>query len=125
MLISILTVLSILTTVSNMTVVFTPTVVYILTVVASLSEYSPQHSPHSYFHFIFISVYPAVRTKFYAYVNMLCRNDLTTNRLKICWKGTQSLQACNYAEGRNQCRNYTNDSFGKGFCHTRSCTTTS
>ena len=70
MLISILTVLSILTVVSSMTVVypkvvltvvFTPTVAYILsglhphsclhilTVVSSLSDYSPQHSPHSYF----------------------------------------------------------------------------
>ena len=28
--------------------VFIPTVVYILTVVSSLSDYSPQHSPHSY-----------------------------------------------------------------------------
>ena len=26
-----------------------------------------------------------------------------------------SLQACNYAKGRNQCRNNANDSFGKGF----------
>ena len=62
MLISILTVLSILTAVSSLTVVypkvvltvvFIPTVVYILTVVSSLSDYSPQHSPHSYFHVIF------------------------------------------------------------------------
>ena len=30
----------------------------VLTVVSSLSDYSPQHSPHSYF--IFISAYPAV-----------------------------------------------------------------
>ena len=54
----ILTVLSILTAVSSLavvypkvvlTVVFIPTVVYILTVVSSLSDYSPQHSPHSYF----------------------------------------------------------------------------
>ena len=51
------------------TVVFIPTLVYILTVVCSLSVYSPQHSPHSYFHVIIIS-YPAVRVKFYAYVNM-------------------------------------------------------
>ena len=75
-----LTVLSILTVVSNptvvypkvvLTVVFIPTVVYILTVVSSLSDYSPQHSPHSlsYFHVIFISGYPAVRVKFYAYAN--------------------------------------------------------
>ena len=58
-----------------------PTVVYILTVVSSLSDYSSQHSPHSlsYFHVIFISAYPAVRVIFYAYVNMLGRNDLITN----------------------------------------------
>ena len=77
MLISILTVLSILTAVSSLTVVypkvvptvvFIPTVVYILTVVSSLSDYSPQHSPHSYFHVIFISAYPAVLVQFYAYV---------------------------------------------------------
>ena len=46
---------------------FIPTVVY-MTVVSSLSDYSPQHSPHSYFHVIFI--YPAVRVEFYAYVNI-------------------------------------------------------
>ena len=88
MLISILTVLSILTAVSSptvvypkvvLTVVFIPTVVYILTVVSSLSDYSPQHSPHAYLHVIFISAYPAVRVKFYAYVSMLGRNDLITN----------------------------------------------
>ena len=61
--------------------VFIPTVVYILTVISSLSDYSPQHSPHSYFHAIFISAYPAVRVKFYAYVNMLGRNGLITNLL--------------------------------------------
>ena len=62
-----------------LTVVFIPTVAYILTVVSSLSDYSSQHSPHSlsYFHVIFISAYPALRVKFYAYVNMLGRNDLT------------------------------------------------
>ena len=88
MLISILKVLSILTAVSSLTVVypnvvltvvFIPTVVYILTVVSSLSDYSPQHSPHSYFHVNFISAYPAVRVKCYAYANMLGRNDLITN----------------------------------------------
>ena len=42
---------------------------------------------------------------------MLGRNDLIT----ICWKGKQSLQACNYAKGRNQHKNNANDSFGKGF----------
>ena len=74
---SILTVLSSLTVVYPkvvLTVVFIPTVVYILTVVSSLSDYSP----HSYFHVILISAYPAVRVKFYAYVNMLGRNDLIT-----------------------------------------------
>ena len=50
------------------TVVFIPTVIYILTVVSSLSDYSPQHSPHSYFHVIFISAYPAVQVQFYACV---------------------------------------------------------
>ena len=81
-LISIQTVLSILTAVSSLTVVYPKvvlTVVYILTVVSSLSEYSPQHSLHSYYHIIFISVYPAVRAKIYAYVNMLSRNDLISN----------------------------------------------
>ena len=31
------------------------------------------YSPHAYFHVIFISAYPAVRVKFYAYVNTLGR----------------------------------------------------
>ena len=44
--------------------------------VSSLSDYSPQHSPHSYFHVIIICSYPAVRVKNVAYVNMLGRNDL-------------------------------------------------
>ena len=114
MLISILTVLSILTAVSKSDSglsLIIPTVVYILTVVSSLSDYTPQHSPHSYFHVIFINAYPAVRVKF---KNMLGRNGLI---LTICWKVKQSLQACNYAKGRNQRRNYVNvnDSFGKGF----------
>ena len=95
MLISILTVLSILTVVSSptvvypkvvLTVVFIPTVVYILTVVSSLSDCSPQHSPHSYFHVIFISAYPAVRVKLYAYVNMLGRNDLIQTNLLFAGK---------------------------------------
>ena len=85
MFISILTVLSILTAVSSLTVVypkvvltmvFIPTVVYILTVVSSLSDYSPQHNPHSYFHVIFISAYPAVRVNFYAYAQWF-NNKLT------------------------------------------------
>ena len=112
-----LTVLSILTAVSSptvvssltvvypkvvLTVVFIPTVVYILTVVSSLSDCSPQHSPHSYFNVIFISAYPAVRVKFYAYVNMLGKNDVTA-----------SLQL---HEGKKpKRRNNANDSFGKGF----------
>ena len=54
------------------------------------------YSPHSYFHVIIISAYPAVLVK----------------KLTICW---QSLQACNYAKGRNKCRNNANDSFRKGF----------
>ena len=116
MLISILTVLSILTAVSSLTVVypkvvltvvFILTVVYILTVVSSLSNYSQQHSPHSCFHVILISAYPAVRVKFYAYVQR------QTSLLAICWKGKQSLQARNYAKGRNQRKNNPNDSFGK------------
>ena len=59
---------------------FIPTVVYILTVVSSLSDYSSQHSPHSlsYFHVKFISAYPAVQVKFYAYANMLGSNKLIT-----------------------------------------------
>ena len=60
-------------------VVFILTVVYILTVVSSLSDCSPQHSPHAYFLVIFISAYSAVRVKIYAYVNTLDRNDLITN----------------------------------------------
>ena len=54
--------------------VFIPTVVYILRVVSSLSDCSQQHR-HSYVHVIFISAYPAVRVKIYAYVNILGRND--------------------------------------------------
>ena len=84
--------------------VFIPTVVYILTVVSSLSDYSPQHSPHSYFHVIFISAYPAVQVKFYAYVNMLVRNDLTTN---LPFAGKES-SCC-------KPRNNANHSFGKVF----------
>ena len=126
MLISILTVLSILTAVSSLTVVypkvvptvvFIPTVVYILTVVSSLSDYSPQHSPHSYFHVIFISAYPAVCVQFYAYVEQ-------TNLL---FAGKESsLQACDHRYNNTKGRNHRyiyeetntgtkNDSFGKGF----------
>ena len=81
---------------------------------SSLSDYSPQHSPHSYFHVIIISAYPAVRVKFYAYVNMLGRNDLKKTNLLFAGKES-SLQTCNNAKGRNQRRNNANDSFGKGF----------
>ena len=65
----------------------------------------------SCFHVIFISAYPAIPVKFYAYVNMLGRND--SNLLFA--KGKQLLQACNYAKGRNQHRSNANDSFGIGF----------
>ena len=61
-----------------LTDVFILTVVYIQTVVSSLSDSSQQHSPHFYFHVIFISAYPTVRVNIYAYVNMLGRNDLIT-----------------------------------------------
>ena len=119
MLIPILTVLSIMTVVSSptvvypkvvMTVVFIPTLVYILTVVSSLSDYSPQHSPHSYFHVIIICSYPAVRVKYYAYVNMLGRNDLITYYLLERITVAASLQL---RTGKS--RNNANDSFGKGF----------
>ena len=70
----------------------------ILTVVSSLSDYCPQHSPHSYFHVIFISAYPAVRVTFYAYVNMLGRNDLITNLLEkkaVCKPATTRREETN------------------------------
>ena len=51
---------------------------------SSLSDSSPQHSPHFYFHVIFISAYSAVQVKIYAYVNMLGKNDLITNWLTVC-----------------------------------------
>ena len=111
MLISILTVLSILTAVSSLTVVFIPTAVYILTVVSSLSVHTQSNS---YFHVIFISAYPAVQVKLYAYVNMLGRNNLISNYVTICWKGKQSA-SLHLREGKNQYRNNANDSFGKGF----------
>ena len=73
--------------------------------VSSLSDSSQQHSPHFYFHAIFISAYSAVRVKIYAYVNMLGRNDqLLTMYLperKAIATSLQLLKA--------------NDSFGKGF----------
>ena len=126
MLISILTVLSIQIAVSSLavvypkvvlTVVFIPTVVDILTVVSSLYDCSQQHhNQHSYFHIIVISAYPAVREKMYAYINMFGRNDLIPKTNSICWKGRQSLQACNYAcEGKKPPQD---DSFGKGHCRT-------
>ena len=96
MLISILTVLSILTAVSSLTVVypkvvltvvFIPTVVYILTVVSSLLIIV-HNTVHTLIHVILISAYPAVRVKFYAYVNIL----VIINKLTyyICWKDKQS-----------------------------------
>ena len=87
--------------------VFIPTVVYIPTVVSSLSDYSPQHSPHSYFHVIFISAHPAVRVKFYAYVNMLVRTDLITYITNLPFAGKES-SCC-------KPRNNANHSFGKVF----------
>ena len=119
MLISILTGVSILTVFSILTVVypkvvltvfFILTMVYILTEVyipievsSSISESSQNTSR------IFIK-------NFYAYVNMLGRNDvICTNKLThYLPEREQLLQACNYAKGRNHCRN-ANDSFGKGF----------
>ena len=78
--------------------VFIPTLVYILTVVSSLSDYSPQHSLHSYFHVIIICSYPAVRVK----KNCICLLE----RIAV----TASLQL---RIGKS--RNNANDSFGKGF----------
>ena len=106
--ISILTGVSILTAVSILTVVYPKvvlTVVFILRVVyilsgSSLSNSSQQHSPHFYFHVIFISAYSAVvRVKIYAYVNILGRNDLI-NYITVFQKGKRSLQACNFAGTR-------------------------
>ena len=43
----------------------------------------------------------------------ICLAEMINNLL---FAGKESsLQACNYAKGRNQCRNNANDSFGKGF----------
>ena len=108
MLIPIVTVLSILTVVYPkvvLTVVFILTLVYILTAVSSLSDYSPQHSPHSYFHVIIICSYPAVRVKFYAYVNMI----LTYYLLE------KDSCRCKPATTRRKEQEQRNDSFGKGF----------
>ena len=59
-----------------------------------------------------ISAYPAVRVKFYAYVNMLVIiNKLTyylLERKAVCKPATTRRE-------ENQCRNNANDSFGKGF----------
>ena len=75
MLISILTILTLVFSLTVvypkvvLTVVFIPTVVYILTVVLAflIIVHNTVHT---------LSTYPAVRVKFYAYVNMLGRNDL-------------------------------------------------
>ena len=108
--------LSILTAVSSLTVIYPKvvlliqTVVYILTVVSSFCNCSQQHhSPHSYFHVIFISAYPAVQVRMYA-----CKYAW---QKRFNWKGKQSLQACNYVKGRNHCRNKANDSFGRVMSH--------
>ena len=81
---------------------------YILTVVSSLSDYSPQHSPHSYFHVIIICSYPAVRVKFYAYVNMM-NNKLTYYLLE------KDSSRCKPATTHRKEQDNANDSFGKGF----------
>ena len=121
MLIPILTVLFIPTVVSSLTVVyplvltvvFIPTLVYILTVVSSLSDYSPQHSPHSYFHVIIICSYPAVRVKNFAYVNMLGINDL---KYKLAYYLLERIAVTASLQLRiGKSRNNANDSFGKGF----------
>ena len=117
-----MTVLSILTAVSSLTVVypkvvptvvFIPTVVYMLTVVSSLSDYSPQHSPHSYFHVIFISAYPAVRINF---IHTRMSSDLITyhllERKAVCKPATTDITT--RREETNAGTN-ANDSFGKGF----------
>ena len=60
------------------------TVLFILTVVYILSgTSSQQHSPHFYFHVIFISAYSVVRVNIYEYVNMLGRNDLKTALITV------------------------------------------
>ena len=93
--------------------VFIPTVVYILTVVSSLSDYSPQHSPHSYFHVIFISAYPAVRIQFYAYVQLF-NNKLTYYLLER--KAVGKPATIDITTQREETSAGTqNDSFGKGF----------
>ena len=53
------------------------------------------HSPHSYFHVIFTSAYPAVRVKFYAYVNMLDRNQLFAGKETVCKPATKRREETN------------------------------
>ena len=115
------TLTSIRTAVSILTVVYPKvvlTVVYILTVVSSLSDCSQQHSPHFYFHVIFISAYP--------YCTTLCickcawQKWALINSLFAGKESNRCKPATTYAKGRNHHRNSANDSFGKGFCHTRS-----
>ena len=102
--------------VSSPTVVYPKVVLTVVfkTVVSSLCDYSSQHSPHSLasisIHVIFISAYPAVQVKLYAYVNMPGRNDLIKITLLFA-KGKQSRQP---ATTRREETN-ANDSFGKGF----------
>ena len=77
-----------------LTVVFIPTVVYILTVVCSLPDNSPQHSPHSYFHVILISAYPAVN-----FMHMSVRNNKLTyyllERKAVCKPATTRREETN------------------------------
>ena len=96
------------------TVVFIPTVVYILTVASSLSDYSPQHSPHSYFHVIFISAYPAVQVQFYAYVQWF-NNKLTyyfLERKAVCKPATINITT---RREETTASTNANDRLGKGF----------
>ena len=63
-------------------------------------------------HVILISAYPAVRVKFYAYVNMLVIIN------KLTYYLLESKAVCKPATTRREdtnARNNANDSFGKGF----------
>ena len=63
----------------------------------------PQHSPHSYFHVIFISAYPD-------FMHMSSDNLLLAERKAVCKPATIDITM-----RRNQHRNNANGSFGKGF----------
>ena len=76
--------------------VFIPTVVYIPTVVSSLSDYSPQHSPHSYF----LSAYPACMSK----IVCICkygRNNLILTNLLFAGKESSRCKPST-TEGKTQ-----------------------